>query len=178
MTGKHGVFLDRDGVLNARRFPIATKPSHMRILPGAPEAAARLSQAGFVLALATNQEWVGRGTITREDHDEMMRLVVSALEAAGAKVDAAYAALEAGPDAKPQPGMLLRGARELGLDLARSFMVGDNRKDMVAGKRAGCATVLVDPRLRTRLQRAEAHADHVARDLPAAVEWILSRGRG
>jgi len=71
--------------------------------------------------------------------------------------------------------MLLRARDEMGVDLARSFMVGDNAKDALAGRAAGTRTVLVDPRLRTRLQRADRSADHVARDLPAAAEWILAQ---
>ena len=148
------------------------KASEVELLPGAPEAAARLSRAGFALAIVTNQEWVGRGYIRRADHEAVMALVVRAIEEAGGKVEAVYAALDSST-AKPRPDMLLQGARELGLDLARSFMVGDNAKDVRAGRAAGCRTVLVDPRLRTRLQRAHVRADHVCRDLPAAAEWIL-----
>lgn len=149
------------------------------MLPRIADAARRLTEAGFVLAIATNQEWVGMGYITRADHDDVMAEVVRALESEGGKVARVYACTHPRgsgcDDAKPKPGMLLQGARELDLDPARSFMVGDNAKDMLAGKRAGCQTVLVDPRLRTWLQRAAKHADHVARDLPGAADWILSQ---
>ena len=179
-----GVFLDRDGVLNRRRLALVRKPSQLVMLPGVPEAVARLTDAGFAVAIATNQEfvdqpWFGGTYIRREDHDEVMRLVVEAMQSAGGRVDAVYACMHRRgsgcDDAKPKPGMLLQGARDLDLDLSRSFMVGDQRKDMLAGRRAGARTVLVDPRLRTALQGAEKYANHVARDLPAAVDWILSQ---
>ena len=174
------VFLDRDGVLNRRRLALVRKPSQLRLLPGLAESGARLTKAGFAVVIATNQEMVGHGYIRRRDHDEVMRLCIEALEAAGGKVDGAYACVHPRTvdchDRKPKPGMLLDAARDLGLDLARSFMVGDQRKDVLAGRAAGCRAVLVDPRLRTWWQGAARHADHVCADLPAAVEWILSRG--
>lgn len=171
------VFLDRDGVLNRRKWNLVRKPSELVILPGVGEAVARLTRAGFAVCLATNQEFVGMGYIKREDHEEVMRIVVDACESAGGAVDGVYACLHPRgsgcDDAKPKPGMLLQAAKEHALDLRASFMVGDNAKDMLAGRRAGCRTVLVDPRLRTWWQRAGRNADHVAPNLPRAVEWIL-----
>lgn len=181
------VFVDRDGVLNARRWALVRKPSQLRLLPGVAESVARITRAGFATVIATNQEfvaqpWIGGTYIQREDHDEIMRLVVDEMERLGGAVDSVYACLHKRgsgcDDAKPKPGMLKAAARELGLDLAASFMVGDNAKDMIAGRRAGCRSVLVDPRLRTKLQRAEGYANHVARDLPAATEWILRHAAG
>jgi len=181
---RRAVFLDRDGVLNKRRLALVRKPSQLVMLPGVPEAVARLTDAGFVVVIATNQEfvdqpWLGSTYIRREDHDEIMRALVAATESAGGRVDAVHACMHRRgsgcDDAKPKPGMLLAAARELDLDLPRSFMVGDQAKDMLTGRRAGARTVLVDPRLRTRLQRAEAYANHVARALPDAVAWILSQ---
>ena len=155
------------------------KRGELVLLPGIAVAAKRLGDAGFALVIATNQEFVGSGYIAREEHEAIMTEVVRELESAGARVDAVYACLHPRGsgchDAKPKPGMLLDAARDLGLDLSRSFMVGDNAKDMLAGRRAGARTVLVDPRFRTRIQRAAKHADHVARDLPAAAEWIVAQ---
>jgi D-glycero-D-manno-heptose 1,7-bisphosphate phosphatase len=151
----------------------------LRLVPRAVEAAARLSQAGFVVAIATNQDFVGHGYITRADHDAVMQHIVDEVAKAGGRVERVYACLhpktEDCDDRKPKPGMLLQAARELDLDLSQSIMVGDNRKDMLAGRRAGCRTVLLDPRFRTRWQRAEAHADVVASSLDAAVPWILGQ---
>lgn len=171
------MFLDRDGVLNLRKWNLVRRPDELQLVPRAIEAAARLSQAGFVVAIATNQEFVAHGYIKREDHDEIMRRIVDAVADAGGRVERVYACLHKRgsgcDDAKPKPGMLLQAARELDLDLSQSIMVGDNRKDMTAGRRAGCRTVLVDPRFRTLWQRARPLADHVAPTLDAALPWIL-----
>lgn len=178
------VFLDRDGVLNRRRLLLVRKPSQVKLLPGIAEACARITRAGFAIVIATNQEfvdqpWLGGTYIRREDHDEVMRVIVDEMEREGGAVDGVYACMHRRGsdchDAKPKPGMLTDAARDLGLDLRQSFMVGDQRKDMVAGRRAGCRTVLVDERLRTRLQGARKYANFVARDLPMATRWILSQ---
>lgn len=125
---------------------------------------------------------MGAGYIARDEHDAIMAAVVREMEREGGRVEGVYACLHKPgsgcDDRKPKPGMLLAAAREHGLDLARSFMVGDNLKDMLAGRAAGVRTVLVDPRLRTWVQRAAARADHVCRDLPRAVEWVLSQAQG
>jgi D-glycero-D-manno-heptose 1,7-bisphosphate phosphatase len=173
------VFLDRDGVINARRFPVVRRPDQLVILPGVGDAAARLHTAGYALVVATNQEFVGDGWIKPADHEAIMARCVAALEEKGAKVAATYACThphgEACDDRKPKPGMLLAAARDLGLDLARSFMVGDQRKDVQAGRAAGCRSVLVDLRLRSRLQGAARWTDAVRRDLPDAADWILAQ---
>lgn len=176
------VFLDRDGVLNARRLALVRKPSQLKLLPGVADSVARLTRAGFAVCIASNQEfvaqpWLGSTYIKPHDHEEVMRLVVEEMEREGGAVDGVYCCLHKRgsncDDQKPKPGLLKRAASELGLDLKASFMVGDNAKDMIAGRRAGCRTVLVDARLRTKVQRAERFATHVAPDLPQAVQWIL-----
>ena len=172
------VFLDRDGVLNKRKLTLVRRLDQLVILPGVGASVARFTKAGYACVIATNQEFVGHGYITRPDHEAIMRAVVAACEADGGKVDGVYACLHPKnidcDDRKPKPGMLLQAAKELDLDLARSFMVGDQRKDMKAGRGAGARTILVDHRLRTRMQGAQRFADHVCADLRAAAEWILA----
>lgn len=146
------VFLDRDDTLIAN-IPYLTDPALIRVLPGAAEAVAALNRAGFAVVLATNQSAIGRGLLTedqlREIHDELGLL----LARRGATLDAIHhsphvplgggrATIEH-PDRKPGPGMLLRAASELGLDLASSWMVGDQISDVLAGLNAGCRSILV-----------------------------------
>jgi len=176
--GRPAAFLDRDGVLNARRLMLVRRPSQVRILPGVGAAVRQLNEAGLEVCLATNQEWVGMGYLTLDDHEAIMAKLVAACEADGGRILAAYACTHArgDPDCddnKPKPGMLQRGAREHGLDLSRSYMVGDNAKDLMAGRNANVhATVLVDPRWRTRLQAAARYADHVCHNIAEAATWI------
>ena len=148
------VFLDRDGVLIEDRG-LLVDPAGIHILPGVPTALRKLKEAGFFLAVVSNQAVVARGLISPSDLDALNARIRGLLEAAGAPpLDAAYFCPHH-PEAalpqyrvicdcrKPRPGSLLRAAREHGLDLPASFMVGDRMTDVAAGAAAGCRTVLV-----------------------------------
>jgi D-glycero-D-manno-heptose 1,7-bisphosphate phosphatase len=144
------VFLDRDGVIN-RALEREGKPypppslKEFEVLPEVPAACARLKQAGFLLVVVTNQPDVGRGTLKRETvetiHAEMCRQL---------PIDHVEVCYHPGQGAsecdcrKPKPGMVLRAARELDIDLARSWMVGDRWRDIDCGHAAGCRTIFID----------------------------------
>jgi len=144
------VFLDRDGVINRaverdhRPYPPASL-NEFEILPDVPAACARLKQAGFLLVVVTNQPDVGRGTLQQETvaaiHAEMCRRL---------PIDRVEVCYHSGKDQadcdcrKPKPGMLLRAARELGIDLPQSWMVGDRWRDIDCGHAAGCHTIFID----------------------------------
>jgi len=144
------VFLDRDGVIN-RALERDSKPypprnlDEFEILPGVPEACAKLKAAGFLLVVATNQPDVGRGTLKKEIveaiHAKMRR------ELPLDRVEVCYHSGKNDSECdcrKPKPGMLLRAARELGIDLAQSWMVGDRWRDVDCGCAAGCRTIFID----------------------------------
>ena len=183
------VFLDRDGTL-IEDVPYLSDPAGIRFLPGAAEALVRLRHAGFARVLVTNQSGIGRGFFTedrlREIHAELDRR----LAAVGASLDGIYycPAAPAGgadpdcPDRKPAPGMLLRGADELGIDLDASWMVGDKMSDVLAGLNAGCRSILL--RAGTAASAAAEPDDPAAAgrfllapDLAAAVDLILADRR-
>jgi D,D-heptose 1,7-bisphosphate phosphatase len=141
------VFLDRDGTL-IEQVHYLSDPTRVRLLPGTAEALRRLHGAGFARVVVTNQSAIGRGMLSEPQlhliHDEMNRQ----LGAEGTSVDAIYfcpevpsgddrTAVEHG-DRKPGPGMLIRAAEELDLDLGHSWMVGDMISDLLAGINAGC----------------------------------------
>lgn len=175
------VFLDRDGTLNVEQSYI-TRPEQMRLLGGVGEALQLLRGAGFACVVVTNQSAVGRGMIGQQDlqriHEEMHRQ----LAACGAQLDGIYYcpaapnSLEADhPERKPAPGMLLRAARELNLDLASSWMIGDKLHDIQAGQNAGCRGcifVRTGHPLRDETL-AEIPAFHIADDLLAAARYIV-----
>ncbi len=175
-AGRRAVFLDRDGVLNraltrdGRPYPPASL-AEFEILPGVAEACRRLKAAGYVLVVATNQPDVGRGTMRREVVEELHRHLCQKLPID--RVEVCYAAGGETPpdeDRKPRPGMLRRAARELGIDLARSYMVGDRWRDIDCGHAAGCRTVLIDYQYAEELRQAP---DHRVKDLAEAADWIL-----
>ncbi len=146
---KRAVFLDRDGVIN-RAMVRAGKPyppasvAEFELLPGVEEACRQLKAAGFLLVVATNQPDVGRGTQRREDveamHDGMCaRLPID-------RVEVCYDPGQGQPSEfrKPAPGMLIRAARELEIDLPQSWMIGDRWRDIDCGAAAGCRTIFID----------------------------------
>jgi D-glycero-D-manno-heptose 1,7-bisphosphate phosphatase len=167
------VFLDRDGVLN-RVFerdgvthPPAT-PEQFEFLPGVEQAAARLA-AEFPLVVVTNQPDVARGTQTRAGVEALNDRVRSALPVLGV-LTCYHDTADGCACRKPKPGLLLEAARRWGLDLGRSFMVGDRWSDVAAGRAAGCRTVLVET---PHSGRQRCAPDHVTADLARAADWII-----
>jgi D-glycero-D-manno-heptose 1,7-bisphosphate phosphatase len=145
---RSAVFLDRDGVVNRAfiRDGIPYPPVSLRdleILPHVPEALCALKAQGYSLVVVTNQPDVARGTTSREFVDTIHERLKRELG-----LDAIFACFHDDADEcdcrKPKPGLLLRAARDLGIDLTSSFMVGDRWRDVEAGRRAGCRTLYVD----------------------------------
>ncbi len=147
------IFLDRDGTLNVqvvragKPYPPATL-AEFALFPGVPEACAQLAAAGYVLVVATNQPDVGRGdqsaAVVESMHTRLRELVPSITQ-----VEVCYAPGQgvAHPDdyrRKPAPGMIIDAAKNLRLDLSRSWMVGDRWRDIDCGQRAGLRTVFID----------------------------------
>jgi D-glycero-D-manno-heptose 1,7-bisphosphate phosphatase len=168
------VFLDRDGVLNRAlvRDGVPHPPDHLgefELLPGVPEALARLVAAGFTLVVVTNQPDVARGTQTRarvEEINDRVRATLPVLDVFTCFHDDA----DGCACRKPKPGLLLEAARRWHLDPQRSFMVGDRWSDVVAGQAAGCRTVLIV----TPYSKPErCSPDCRAADLTEGAAWIL-----
>ena len=188
--GRPAVFLDRDGTV-VREVEYLRSPQELRLLPRAGEAIRRLNEAGFAVVVVTNQSGIARGLLTEHDLEEIHTVLRRRLARRGARLEAIYWCPHH-PEAarpeyrrrcrcrKPAPGMLLRAGRELDLDLAQCYAIGDSERDVEAGQRAGCRTVLVrtgyGAKTEARLGAGLA-ADHVADDLPGAVEWILGERR-
>ncbi len=184
------MFMDRDGCLIEERGYI-NHPSRVRVLPRAPEAVARLNAAGIAAVMATNQAGIARGYFSKDTLLAVNAELERQLGALGARLDALYVCThhptagqppyrEACECRKPRPGLLLRAAAELGLDLSRSVMVGDKPSDVEAGQAAGASTVLVltgygRGEWEYRRQEWTVKPDHVALDLFDAVEWALAR---
>lgn len=181
-VSQKAVFLDRDGVIN-RALTRDGKPyppsilAEFEILPGVAEACAQLKQAGFLLVVVTNQPDVGRGTIKQETVEaihEQMRRVLS-LD----RVEVCYHPGQGASECdcrKPKPGMLLRAARELGIDLARSFMVGDRWRDIDAGHAAGVATILIDYGYAEAIRQPPQHRVHSLREAATLILDLIGRG--
>ena len=176
LSEKRAVFLDRDGVLNEavirgrRPYPPSCL-AELKIIPDAVPALRSLKAAGFELIVVTNQPDVARGAQTRETVEKLNAAIRSVLP-----VDDFYVCYHDGPDScicrKPQPGLLLRAARDRKIALKSSFLIGDRWRDIDAGAAAGCRTVLIDYGYD---ERSPDHTpDHRAVSLSNAVEWVLT----
>jgi len=153
-VSRRAVFLDRDGVINAAIVrdgkPYAPlSQDEMRILDGVPQALAQLRAAGYLNVLVTNQPDVANGKTTRAVVEQMHSRLVQELPIDAVKVcfhdDADNCACR-----KPKPGMLLEAARELGIDMAKSYLVGDRWRDVGAAQAAGCNALFIDYSYRER----------------------------
>jgi D-glycero-D-manno-heptose 1,7-bisphosphate phosphatase len=175
------VFLDRDGTINVEVDHLC-RVEDVALLPGATEAIARLNARGIPVVVVTNQSGIGRGRFGWKEYQKVMDRLAALLAVEGARWNAVYAAPhhpdgngEYGhpdhPDRKPNPGMLVRAALEYGLDLPKSWMIGDKDIDLQAGRKAGCRVALVRTGYGAGMDASLA--DLVAEDLRAAVEYIL-----
>ena len=188
MTPVHrhkALFLDRDGTLvHPRHYP--SRPADLLLYEGIGPLLRGVQEAGLRLVVITNQSGLARGLFTEDDLDRMHAHLANELARFGVRLDGVYycphhvegaiPTLAVACDCrKPQPGMLLRAAADLDLDLTRSWFVGDVLDDVEAGARAGCRTVLVDlgtePPPQTKLRRP----NYVARDTAHALRIIAAQ---
>lgn len=182
------VFLDRDGTIS-EEVGYVNHPSRLRVLPRAAEAVRRLNQEAVPAVLVTNQSGIARGYFSADVLSLVNASLIDQLSVEGAHLAALYICShhprEGEPPyrlecdcRKPKPGMLLKAASDLGLDLARSWTVGDKPSDIVAGHRAGTRTILVLTgyglgEWEYRRGTFSVQPDHVAEDLLDAVSLIL-----
>jgi D-glycero-D-manno-heptose 1,7-bisphosphate phosphatase len=179
VTGQHrAVFLDRDGtvsraiVRDGKPYTPATL-EEFRLVDDAVEACRRLKAAGFLLVIVTNQPDVGRGTQRKEMVEQMHGALLKQLPID--RIEVSYDSGDMPSEfRKPAPGMLLRAAGEIGIDLKRSFMVGDRWRDIDCGHAAGCTTILIDYGYREELRQAP---DHRVKTLCEAANVILAAVR-
>ena len=176
------VFLDRDGTINEEMGYI-NHPSRFVLLPQSLPAILRLNAAGVKVVIVTNQSGAARGYFPASLVDELHTHLQEVLAAKGAHLDGIYTCLH-GPDEgcacrKPSPALLTQAARDLDLDLSRSYLVGDRYKDVETAANAGAKGILVLTgygRGEYEYLRAAQKVQpvYVAPDLLAAVEWILA----
>ena len=192
--GRWATFLDRDGVINAMvtdpEFGLVDSPANseqFRLLPGVGAAIAALNRLGGLVVVVSNQPGIAKGKLTPELLAAMDRKMVAEVGAAGGTVDAIIYCLHH-PEAslapyrmacscrKPKAGLLTHAAREWGIDLARSFMVGDGVTDIAAGQAAGAKTIFLSSRkcyICDALLEHGAWPDFQVPDLPAAAAVIV-----
>lgn len=175
------IFLDRDGVINERIVDgYVTSWHDFHSIDGIESALRSLTRLRLPIIVVSNQAGVGKGLMGRRTLKHITCRFVEALERHGCRLDAVYCCPHRPEDAcgcrKPKPGLLLQAARDWRVDLARSVMVGDSRRDLEAAQAAGCAGILLN--LRAAAPQGEALEPvsvHNVLDLPHSVASILGR---
>ena len=167
------VFLDRDGVLNAitvrdgTPYPPANR-AEVKILPGVADAVNLFRDLGLMRIVVTNQPDIARGTQTAAEVEAINQVLAAALP-----LDEFRVCPHDTPDGcdcrKPKPGLLVAAAREHGIDLSASFMIGDRSGDVLAGAAAGCKTFLIE---RSYSKAATCRPDFKVNDLAEAARII------
>ncbi len=187
MTEHHNqiVFMDRDGVIN-RDSPNYIKDwSEFEFLPGSLEAMALLTRSGFQIIIITNQSIINRRMVTQATLDDMFRRMTSAVRAAAGDIlDIFFCPHTPKEDCacrKPRPGMILKAQRRYGIDLSRTYMVGDNAKDIQCARNAGCGSAILvrtgsDMEAMEILDSKQIQPDFIAADLLEAARWITESG--
>jgi D-glycero-D-manno-heptose 1,7-bisphosphate phosphatase len=170
----HTVFLDRDGTINVKAATgeYVKSPADLVLLPGAAKAVAALNAAGLRTILVTNQRWLSEKPADPGHYVAVHARLEQLLAHEGAWLDAAYRCPHATGVCdcrKPNAGMLRRAAREHSFDLAGAVIVGDSDTDLLAGRTAGTATIL----LRGANGGGAVDADAVVEDLGAAARLVL-----
>ena len=175
------VFLDRDGIINANKDDYVKTCDEFVLLPGALEGLAKLKEAGITAVVISNQAGVGRGLIDPAELECINRKMFESVEEAGGEISGLYYCLHRRDEGcecrKPATGLLEKASAEMGFPLAGSFFIGDARTDVEAGRKAGCRTVLVctGKASATDVEAWDCKPEHIAEDLPSAVDWVLSQ---
>lgn len=180
------VFLDRDGTI-VEDVGYLNSPEQLQFIPGSIEAIKMLNEAGYKVVVITNQAGVARGLITENMLQTIDKTLHKWILNNGAHLDGVYYCphhpehgvypyKQVCECRKPHPGLIKRAHRDLKIDLAQSYMVGDKASDIEAGKRAGTKTVFVNtgrgPEEKPKLKEKP---DHMSDNLRQAVNWILSK---
>lgn len=170
-------FFDRDGIVNepptAARY--VRSVAEFRIMPAFFQILRLVLERGYEAVIVTNQKGVATGDMTQKDVDEIHAVLQREVKRRGLRlldIVVCTAAEDTDPRRKPNPGMLLEAAERHDLDLRRSWMIGDNEKDIEAGRRAGCRTILVKEG--AAATRADFHV-HRLEELFQLLEKVLPK---
>lgn len=187
-TVRHGsdmkaIFIDRDGVINKdpggwTKLNYVTEWKDFHFIEGSIEALKILKEKGIKVIIASNQGGVNRGVYSKERLGEINSLMLKEIEAKGGAVEEVFYCIHRDEDncscRKPKSGMLEMAAKKYGIDPKTTFFIGDDKKDIIAGKGIGCKTVLVLSGKSTRetAEGWEDKPDYIFRDLLDAVKSL------
>ncbi|MDB4920741.1 HAD family hydrolase [Mucilaginibacter sp.] len=185
-TARRAVFIDKDGTL-ITDLPYNADPEKIAFSPNCLIGLQQLQRQGYRLVIITNQSGIAMGYFSAQALIAVEARIKTMLAAAGIRLDGFYFCPHhpKGTDPlyatvcncrKPQPGLLLKAARELGIDLAESWMIGDILNDVEAGNRAGCKSILIENGNETEWLRGDFRRPIAqAKNINEAAEFILNK---
>ncbi|HEX9722257.1 MAG TPA: HAD-IIIA family hydrolase [Candidatus Paceibacterota bacterium] len=188
-TERRAIFLDRDGVLN-EEIDQLSRAEDLKVYDFATEAVKKINETDFMAIVVSNQPMVAKGFMTEKDVDEIHKKLETELGRKGAKLDAAYFCphhpekgfsgerLELKIECecrKPKPGLLLNAREDFHINLSASYMIGDQTSDILAGKNAGCRTILVETGYGGKDEKYKIEPDFKARNILEAVELCITQ---
>lgn len=186
MGKKKTIFIDRDGVINKdpagwTEYSYVTRLEDFKILPGALEALKILKDNGIDVIIVSNQSGVGKGYFSREELDAVNKKMLDMVKKAGGNIKDAYYCVHKTEDncdcKKPKTGLFKQAIAKYDINITDSYFIGDDRRDIIAGKAIGIKTIFV---LSGKFSRQELEGwgdkpDYIFKDLLNAVKWIIKR---
>lgn len=190
------VFLDRDGVINKvvyhQDIGIIDSPFTLRQfkpLPKVGKAVRMINKMGFRTIVVSNQPGIVKGHFSLDTLEKMEKKMKQSLAKDGAFLDKSYYCLHHPKEGngkykrvcncrKPKAGLLLKASKEMGIDLRKSYMIGDSITDIKAGKKAGCTTILIGNHkcdMCRLLTKNKVKPDHIVSDLYGAIKLIKTK---
>ncbi|OGZ24014.1 MAG: hypothetical protein A2896_01465 [Candidatus Nealsonbacteria bacterium RIFCSPLOWO2_01_FULL_43_32] len=170
------VFLDRDGTININEPEYPHKKEDFKFIPGVLPALRKLSKTDYKIIIVTNQLGVGRGYFTEKDLQEIHRYMLSQFKKSGIRIDRIYYCIHTERDncscRKPKTGMTESAAKDFGLNLSKSWIVGDSPKDIQMGREANLKTIFVGKRFPDDLKFRPHYS---VKNLAEAVKVILKK---
>jgi histidinol-phosphate phosphatase family protein len=172
------VVLDRDGTI-APDVPYCSRPEDFNLFPEVPEAIAVLNNEGFKVVVVTNQSGLARGYFKEETLSQIHHKMEAELAGQNAKLDGIYYCPHHPDDGcdcrKPNIALFLKAVEDINIDYKSSYVIGDMELDIIAGKKMGCKTILINHGNGNSV-RHTTKPDYVASDMLDAANWILSNG--
>ena len=177
------IFIDRDGVVNKdpggwTKTDYVTDWKDFHFIPGTLEALKILKEKGIKVIVASNQGGVNKGLYTKAELSRVNSLMLREIEHAGGAIEEVFYCIHKDEDncdcRKPKPGMLEMAAKKYGIDPKTTYYIGDAKTDVMAGKSAGCKTILVlsGKSSREDVDAWEEKPDHIFENLLEAVKFL------
>ena len=170
------VFLDRDGTI-IENIGYCSRPEDINILPTVPEAIKLLNENGFKVIIITNQSGIGRGHFTEEDLAKVHKKLVDDLSEQNAIIDAIYYCPHHPKDncecRKPKTALFKKAIKEFNINVKKSFVIGDSRCDIEAGKHIWCRTILLGNKIVG--ENGNIISDYFSNSFIGGIRWILSQ---